>query len=89
MYNLLLHMFRHLYELIAEGADVAECDYLVTADNDADFTETDCTITEYTTEEAMSGHIREEVFCQVIWNKLYRRELAEGVESGLERHGSR
>lgn len=73
------YMFRHLYDLMAEGADVAECEYLETHDDHAVFPEKDPVITEYTPEEAMQCHIQDTVFRQLIWNKLYRRELAEGV----------
>lgn len=73
------HMFRHLYDLMAEGADVAECDYLEIFDNDAVFPEGNTAATEYSTEQAMVCHIRDTEFRQLIWNKLYRMELAEGV----------
>lgn len=73
-------MFAHLYEIMTEaGADVAECDYLETADNHGVFPEGKVTVTAYTREEAMCCHIRDTIFRQLIWNKLYRRELAEGV----------
>jgi glycosyltransferase involved in cell wall biosynthesis len=72
-------MFRHLYDLMAEGADIAECDYRITAGDDMLFAETDWVSAAYTPEEAMTCHIRDTVFRQLIWNKLYRRELAEGV----------
>ena len=72
-------MFRHLYSFLEAGADVAECDFLETADNAAAFPEGEWTAAEYTPEEAMRCHIRDTHFRQLIWNKLYRRELAEGV----------
>ena len=72
-------MFAHLYSLLETGADVAECDYLETAGDDAVFPEDSFGVTEYTPEEAMCHHIRDTIFRQVIWNKLYRRELSEGV----------
>ena len=73
------HMFRHLYDLMQEGADVAECGYLETIDNCAAFPELDFNASEYTTEQAMVCHIRDTEFRQLIWNKLYRMELAEGI----------
>lgn len=72
-------MFSHLYSLLETGADVAECDFLETAENDAVFPEPAYSVTEFTPEEAMRQHIRDTLFRQLIWNKLYRRELAEGV----------
>ena len=72
-------MFVHLYGLLESGADVAECDFLETVDNDAAFPQGDYEVTTYTPEEAMCHHIRDTIFRQVIWNKLYRRELSEGI----------
>ena len=72
-------MFAHLYSLLETGADVAECDYLETAGDDAKFPEDSFGVTEFTPQEAMRHHIRDTIFRQVIWNKLYRRELSEGV----------
>ena len=72
-------MFAHLYSLLETGADVAECDYLETAGDDAVFPEDPFEVTAFTPEEAMCHHIRDTIFRQVIWNKLYRRKLSEGV----------
>lgn len=72
-------MFAHLYTLLETGADVAECDYLETAGDDALFPEGSFEVTEFTPAEAMCHHIRDTIFRQVIWNKLYRRELSAGV----------
>lgn len=72
-------MFAHLYSLLETGGDVAECDYLETTGDDAVFPEEEYQVTAYTPEEAMRCHIRDTFFRQLIWNKLYRRELAEGV----------
>ena len=73
-------MFSHLYEnMVKTGADVSECDFLETAGNDAMFPEENGRTDVYTREEAMRCHIRDTIFRQLIWNKLYRRELAEGV----------
>ncbi len=77
--------YTHLYSMVKAGADIAECSYLETqADNaifDTEFRE----ITQYTPEEAMRGHIRDTVFRQLIWNKLYRREVLQGVRFPQEK----
>ncbi len=67
-------MYEHLLEIIGE-ADIAECAYLkVECDNDnAAFADGHSTSTLFT-EEAMREHINNTRFCQVIYNKLYRRE---------------
>lgn len=71
-------MYAHLYELLKSGADIAECSYVEVAGNDAVFAcgyET----RSYTAQEAMAEHIQDRVFRQLIWNKLYRRQMADGV----------
>lgn len=71
-------MYAHLYELLKSGADIAECSYVEVAGNDAVFAcgyET----RSYTVQEAMEEHIRDRVFRQLIWNKLYRRHVVDGI----------
>lgn len=68
-------MLEHLYTLIADGADIAECDFLTTAEDGARFPGGDVSVKAYTREEAMHEHIQDTVFRQLIWNKLYRREM--------------
>lgn len=72
-------MFRHLYELLQQGADIAECGYTVAYDDHARFADTDAAAAEYSAEAAMAEHIRDTVFRQLIWNKLYRREVVGDV----------
>lgn len=68
-------MFQYLYELLSEGYDIAECGYLETRDDHAEFPQTQPNVTVYTPQEAMHEHIQDTVFRQLIWNKLYRREV--------------
>lgn len=68
-------MFDHLFGLLQTGADIAECAYLETTDDDAHFPEAGWTTWEYTPEQAMSCHIADTYFRQLIWNKLYRRTV--------------
>lgn len=72
-------MYRQLYELIADGADIAECDFLETYDDNALFSEKKGDITKYTSTQAMRLHINEHAFQQLIWNKLYSREVIGDV----------
>lgn len=69
------HMFSHLYSLLEAGADIAECAYVETFEDMVQFPETEAKITSYTTQEAMKTHIQDTAFCQLIWNKLYRRDV--------------
>ena len=73
-----LNMYAHLYMLLKQGADIAECSYVEVVGDDALFTygyETHS----YTVHEAMAEHIRDRVFRQLIWNKLYRRHVMDGI----------
>ncbi len=71
-------MYARLYELLKAGADIAECSYVEVAGDDAVFAcgyET----RSYTAQEAMAENIRDRVFRQLIWNKLYRRQMVDGI----------
>ena len=73
-----LNMYAHLYMLLKQGADIAECSYVEVVGDDALFTygyETHS----YTVHEAMAEHIRDRVFRQLIWNKLYRRQVVDDI----------
>lgn len=67
-------MFEHLYGLLAQGADIAECGHIDVLDDNAVFGG-DADVCTYTVQEAMEANIRDRFFRQLIWNKLYRREV--------------
>lgn len=74
------NMYMRLYELMNEGADIAECGYAIVHDDF--FPLDDGTIEQvcyYTPQEAMKLHIRDEKFHQTIWNKLYRRDVIRDI----------
>ena len=71
-------MYAHLYTLLEQGVDIAECSYVEVVGDDAVFAcgyETHS----YTVQEAMEEHIQDRVFRQLIWNKLYRRHVMDGI----------
>lgn len=68
-------MLAYLYGLLQQGADIAECGYVDTPDDNAVFPEAEGEVTFFTAEEALQGNIYDNVFRQLIWNKLYRREM--------------
>ena len=68
-------MFAHLYSLLKQGADIAECGYMETVDDHACFPEMEVTVAAYDAEIAMREHLMDRRFRQLIWNKLYRREM--------------
>ena len=71
--------FTHLYGLMEQGADIAECSFVETMDDAAALGGGDPAPVFASREEAMELHIRDAHFRQIIWNKLYRRHVAEGI----------
>lgn len=71
--------YSHLYSLLDEDTDISECGYLETQGDDAVFDTENPRPVSYTPREAMEEHIRDRVFRQLIWNKLYRREVVESI----------
>lgn len=72
-------LYTHLYSLLQQGADIAECAYLDTDHDEASLGGGSTEPVFFTRQEAMAAHIRDEQFRQLIWNKLYRRHVAEGI----------
>lgn len=71
-------MYAHLYTLLEQGVDIAECSYVEVVGDDAVFARGYETHS-YTVQEAMEEHIQDRVFRQLIWNKLYRRHVMDGI----------
>lgn len=72
-------MYAHLHSLLQQGADIAECGYVETPDDGAALGGGSREPVFCTRQEALALHIRDEHFRQLIWNKLYRRHVAEGI----------
>lgn len=72
-------MYEYLSSLLDVGADIAECGYVETKDDQAQFRGDGAAVKAYTPEEAMTAHLRDTVFRQLIWNKLYRRETIGAI----------
>ena len=72
-------MFAYLYSMVKQGADIGECGYLTTEADGVEFCAEASPVQWYTPEEAMRCHIQDTAFQQLIWNKLYRREMVETV----------
>lgn len=73
-------MYAHLYSLMEGDVDIAECEILETEDDSCpldDGTKGECFY--YSAVEAMSLHIGDTWFRQTPPNKLYRRQVLEGV----------
>ena len=70
-----IHMYEHLFGMMAEDVDIAECDICWTELDDLSMDDgTEVKILVCNTEDAMRFHIRDEIFCQTPPNKLYRRK---------------
>lgn len=68
-------MYAHLYKLLEQGADIAECSYQNAWDDDVIFENTAWHQYLYNTDTAMALHIQDRAFRQLIWNKLYRQVI--------------
>ncbi len=68
-------LYSHLAGLLARGADIAECAYAEVTGDDCSFLRGEEQIRCFFGAEAMEQHIRDGIFRQLIWNKLYRREM--------------
>ena len=68
------NMFSHLYSLMRDGVDIAECEIGVTENDDLSMDDgAGANILICDTEEALRLHIQDEVFRQTPPNKLYTR----------------
>lgn len=59
---------------IENDCQISECEYIITSGPVPDVDIAGST-TVYTIENAMEQHLRDKCFRQVVWNKLYRREV--------------
>ena len=68
------NMYAHLYGLMKDGVDIAECVIGITENDDLPMDDgTEAEILVCDTEDALRLHIQDEMFCQTPPNKLYRR----------------
>ena len=74
------HMYEHLYSLMQEGVDIAECDIVYTESDDYPLDDgSTAEIRICDVKDAMRHHIRDEFFCQTPPNKLYRRSVIRDI----------
>lgn len=72
-------MYAHLLSIMDEETDIAECGFVEVFDDEAVFSAEEPTVKYYTPEEAMLEHIHDNVFRQIVWNKLYRAEAMKDI----------
>ncbi|OUM21139.1 glycosyltransferase [Butyricicoccus porcorum] len=74
------HMYEHLLHFMTENVDIVECNYKETSDDYMLFDEENNWIyQEYTARDALSYHINDTLFRQIIWNKLYRNQTIDNI----------
>lgn len=82
------NMFEYLNRHMVSGVDLVECGFVSVSGDEAPFVPEAKTVQTYTAEAAMKEHIQDRYFRQLIWNKLYRRQILDGVrfpeEKGID-----
>ena len=68
-------MLEYLHSLMDRETDIAECSHMDVTGDDALFSSGPVSISFWDTQAALEAHIRDRFFRQLIWNKLYRREV--------------
>ncbi|MGN8963159.1 glycosyltransferase family 2 protein [Bariatricus sp. HCP28S3_D3] len=71
-------IYERMLQEFDSKVDVVECDYGIVESDELIFKVVGSR-KEFTTEEAMREHIQDHFFKQVIWNKMYRRNVVEGI----------
>ena len=73
--------YEYLYGLFETDVDITECEYIEFDTEEVDFSVNEKNkIEKYSMTDAMDAHIKDKMFKQVIWNKLYRRKVADDVK---------
>ena len=73
-------LYAHLYSLMDGETDIAECAIAITEADDCPFDDgTQAKTVTCMAQEAMALHIQDRLFCQTPPNKLYRRQVVEGI----------
>jgi len=74
------HMYAHLYSLMEDPVDIAECAIGATETDVFPMDDgSTADVRVFSLEDAMRLHIREELFCQTPPNKLYRRSVVGDI----------
>lgn len=74
-------MYELMIRMMGEDIDIIECGYVCVNDND-DFIfdeNPDIDLELFDTQSALNENINDRIFRQLIWNKIYRRKVIEGI----------
>lgn len=74
-------MFEFLRAQFFDNIDIVECDYCEVQDEEAIFSDKNDSFKSqiFTAEEAMIENIKDHIFRQLIWNKLYRKDVIKNI----------
>lgn len=83
------NMYEMLLNYMTEEVDIVECDFINVYDNREKFdSDRKTQYKRYSRKEAMKEHISDHYFRQLIWNKIYRKRVIEGIffpeEKGID-----
>lgn len=74
------NMYEVLLEKFDEDVDIVECDYQDAYDDNVKFDNISKDERGFSAEDAMHENISDTIFRQLIWNKMYRRGVVEGIK---------
>ncbi len=74
-------MYEFLHDLFRDDIDIVECGFYTVYDDNVEFDNITAPfeMMKYTAEEAVMENIRDRIFRQLIWNKLYRKNTIDDV----------
>ena len=78
-------MLSHLHGLMDENVDIVECAYTITEDDHAELSQSQDMVRRFDVTGAMKEHLLDRMFCQVIWNKLYRRSVIGDIRFPVDK----
>lgn len=70
--------YENMVSFMSGEVDIVECDYTEVNDENASFS-LDNFLKDYAVEEALKCNIEDSIFKQLIWNKLYKREIIKNI----------
>ena len=79
------YMYEVMINIISNDSniDIVECDYVTVMENEKyifrRIAEEVNYVKKFSAEEALAAHINDSVFRQLIWNKIYKRNVLDGV----------
>lgn len=75
------HMYDIMFEYLKKDIDIIECDYVPVNDSNYCFRlpEEGIESVTYSPEDAIRGNVQDKIFKQIIWNKIYFRDIVKGI----------